>query len=261
MDRESTAPSGDEQQPPVFLVSGASGAIGGEIARQAAATGATVAVHGSSISSAEAAVDRLRAAMPEADLFAVGGDFHQPGDIEKLIRSVIDTTGRLDNLVHCAITGAPGVTGAFQRTDPDSYARHTALVIGSFQELCFHALPYLAVRGGTIIALTSDAGRFAAPRQSLIGAANGGLISFVRNLAVEIAREGVRINCISPSYVEDTPAFGKYAANGRGETARQRAGLGLPRPGDIAPLALFLCGPGGAKITGQVISVNGGLNA
>ena len=84
-------------------------------------------------------------------------------------------------------------------------------------------------------------------------------MSFVRNLAMETARSGVRVHCISPSFVENTPVFEAHAA--RAEAARQRAGLGLPSPADIAPLALFLCGPGATKITGQVISINGGLNA
>jgi NAD(P)-dependent dehydrogenase (short-subunit alcohol dehydrogenase family) len=47
----------------------------------------------------------------------------------------------------------------------------------------------------------------------------------------------------------------------RMETAAKRAGLGLPTPADIAPMTVFLCGPGAARITGQIISVNGGLNA
>jgi 3-oxoacyl-[acyl-carrier protein] reductase len=55
--------------------------------------------------------------------------------------------------------------------------------------------------------------------------------------------------------------FEAFAKGGRGETARERAKLGLPSPKDIAPMALFLCGPDAAKITGQIISINGGLNA
>jgi NAD(P)-dependent dehydrogenase (short-subunit alcohol dehydrogenase family) len=115
------------------------------------------------------------------------------------------------------------------------------------------------VEGGTIIGFASDAGRFAAPRQSLIGAAFGGIIAFVRNLALDVSRQGVRVHCLAPSFVADTPVFERHAT--RADAARKRAGLGLPTPADIAPMALFLCGPGAAKITGQVISINGGLNA
>ena len=83
-------------------------------------------------------------------------------------------------------------------------------------------------------------------------------MTFVRNLALEVSRHGVRVHCISPSFVADTPVFEKHAA--RAGTAFDRAGLGLPTPKDIAPMALFLCSPGAAKITGQIISINGGLN-
>ena len=77
------------------------------------------------------------------------------------------------------------------------------------------------------------------------------------------AREGVRVHCVSPSFVDDTSTSRRLAQAGadRLDKARRRAGLGLPTPADIAPLVLFLCGDGARRITGQVISVNGGLNA
>ena len=88
------------------------------------------------------------------------------------------------------------------------------------------------------------------------------IMAFVRNLALETARDAVRVHCLSPSYVAETRIFDRFAGtSGRVEAARDRAGLGLPTPRDIAPMALFLCGPGAARITGQVISINGGLNA
>ncbi len=253
--------SGAAQQAPVILVTGGSGAIGLEIAVQAAASGARVALHGTSMESASAASDSLLQRVAGAEVFPVAADFLEAGSIAAVLDRAAQHWGRLDGLIHCAITGAAGVTGPFANTDPGAYGEHAARVLGSFQQLCFHALPHLAVQGGAIVAFTSDAGRFAAPRQALIGGANGGLISFVRSLALEVAREGVRVNCISPGYVENTPSFEKYAAGGRGETARKRAGLGLPRVEDIAPLALFLCSYSAKKITGQVISINGGVNA
>jgi 3-oxoacyl-[acyl-carrier protein] reductase len=246
---------------PVYLVTGASGAIGSAIAGSAAAEGVVVAVHGSSDESVAAGMERIRQHIPDAELVPAPADFQQEGAIAALVSGIIASQSRLDALVHCAITGGPGVAGPFATTEPANYGVHAALVIGIFQQLCFHALPHLSKRGGAIVALASDAGRFASPRQSIIGSANGGLMSFVRNLALEIAREGVRANCISSSFVADTPSFEKYGAGGRGDNARDRAGLGLPKASDVASLALFLCGSGSAKITGQVISINGGLNA
>lgn len=243
----------------VFLVTGATGAIGFEIAAQAAAAGAIVAVHGSREENVAAAIDRLNARVEGAQLIAAPADFKRNGDIEHMVAKVVAAAGRLDAVIHCGITGAVGVSGPFAKTNPANFTIHAALVLGTIQRLSFAALPHLSKQGGTIISFASDAGRFAAPRQALIGASFAGIMTFVRNLAMEVSRHGVRVHCISPSFVENTPAFEMHAS--RAGAARERAGLGLPSPTDIAPIALFLCGPGATRITGQVISVNGGLNA
>ena len=242
----------------VVLVTGATGAIGFEIAAQAAEAGAIVAVHGSSAESVAKAVERLRERVADAQLFAAHADFRAGGAIEAMVEKVAVAAGRIDAVIHCGITGASGVAGSFAKAEPANFGEHAALVLGSFQTLCYSALPHMSVRGGTIIGFASDAGKFASPRQAIIGAAFGGIMTFVRNLALEVSRHGVRVHCISPSFVADTPVFEKHAA--RAGTAFDRAGLGLPTPKDIAPMALFLCSPGAAKITGQIISINGGLN-
>ena len=242
----------------VVLVTGATGAIGFEIAAQAAEAGAIVAVHGSSAESVAKAVERLRERVADAQLFAAHADFRAGGAIEAMVEKVAVAAGRIDAVIHCGITGASGVAGSFAKAEPANFGEHAALVLGSFQTLCYSALPHLSVRGGTIIGFASDAGKFASPRQAIIGAAFGGIMTFVRNLALEVSRHGVRVHCISPSFVADTPVFEKHDA--RAGTAFDRAGLGLPTPKDIAPMALFLCSPGAAKITGQIISINGGLN-
>lgn len=245
----------------VFLVTGATGAIGFEIAAQAAEAGAVVGVNGSRTEGVAAAIGKLRTRVPNARLIAAPCDFREEGAIERMVEAVAAEGGRLDAVIHCGITGSSKgrVTGSFGKTSPEAFGEHSALVIGTFQRLSLAALPHLAEQGGTLIAFASDAGRFAAPRQSIVGAAFGGLMAFVRNLAMDLSRDGIRVHCLSPSFVRDTPVFEAHAA--RVGSAFDRAGLGLPAPSDIAPIALFLCGPGAAKITGQIISINGGLNA
>jgi 3-oxoacyl-[acyl-carrier protein] reductase len=246
----------------VILVTGATGAIGLEIAAQAAAAGAVVAVHGSRDETVSKAIVEIRARTPDARLIAAPGNFWDYDAIEGVIARVVAEGGRLDAVVHCAITGAPDTSGSFAKTNPRNFGLMAQRVLGVFEQLCWAALPHLEKQGGTIVGFASDAGRFAAPRQSMIGAAFGGIMMFVRNLSVEIARSGIRIHCIAPSYVKDTPIYDRIqASSGRTETASARAGLGLPSPKDIAPVVLFLCGSGAAKITGQVISINGGLNS
>ncbi|GGA36694.1 SDR family NAD(P)-dependent oxidoreductase [Sphingomonas psychrolutea] len=251
--------SGSVRNGDVILITGATGAIGFEIAAQAAAAGAIVGVHGASAESVAKTCERLRQQMPDARLVAAPADFRTTGALEVMVNTVASTQGRLDAVIHCGIAAARGITGPFAGTDPAAFGDHAALVLGSFQRLCFAALPHLSKQGGTIIGFASDAGRFGAARQAVIGGAFGGIMSFVRNLALEVARDGVRVHCLSPSFVSNTPAFAAHAA--RAEAASARAGLGLPTPADIAPMALFLCSPGAARITGQVISINGGLNA
>lgn len=243
---------------PVLLIAGGSGSIGAEIAAQAARAGWAVAVHG-----------RRREAI-DAALAGVTGvhsghrfDFTSPGGIEALVAEVGAHYGRIDAAIDCTTGGPEGITGLFGDTEPAAYAAFAAQSVVAFQRFAHAALPWLSVRGGTLIGFVSDAGVFAAPRQAMIGAMRAATIGFVRNLAVEVARHGVRVHAISPGYVAGTASARRLEAASaeRMAAARARAGLGLPTPADIAPLALFLCGPGAAKLTGQVVSVNGGVNA
>ena len=247
-----------------MLVAGGSGSIGRVIAAQALAAGWRVAVHGSSNASVAAVLKTLPAETRGYQAKGFTADINQPRAIERLVGEAAGWAGRIDAVIDCISTGpAKRLAGAFAETEPEGYAAFMAMSVVNLQYLAHAALPWLKRGGGTLIAFASDAGRFAAPHQSLIGASRAGIMGFVRNLATEVARDGVRVHCISPSFVEDTMSAQRLAQAGtdRLDSARRRAGLGLPTPADIAPLVLFLCGDGARRITGQVISINGGLNA
>lgn len=250
---------------PVMLIAGGTGSIGSEVAAQAIAADWKVVVQGSSEGSVNTALGRLRAGFEADDIKGVVADIRSDNAIEELVEQSAACFGRIDAVVDCLVTGpeSGGITGPFETTEPENYLPFVQYSIVYLQRLAFAALPWLKKSRGCLVAFASDAGVFAAPGQSLIGSARAATAGFVRNLALDVAREGVRVHCIAPGFVDQTRTADKLAQSGadRLEKARKRAGLGLPTPRDIAPLVLFLCGDGARRITGQVISINGGLNA
>lgn len=242
---------------PAILIAGGSGSVGVAIARLALKQGWAVVIHGRNADKAAALLDELRRLGPAE---AVLLDIHGKGAARQLVDDAAAIFGRLDAVVDCTATGVPGITGLLPDTDPDCYGAFYDVSAAWFQRLSHAAYPHLKRQGGTLIAFISDAGRFAAPHQTVIGAARAATIGFVRNLAMEAARDGIRAHVISPSYVADSDSAKRMGSERMAKAAR-RAGLGLPTAEDIAPLAMFLCGDGATKMTGQVISVNGGLNA
>ncbi len=244
---------------PVMLIAGGSGSIGRAIAHEALAQGWAVALHGRS----EDKLNALTASLCEdGTVEAFAADVGEPDAAEALIADVAEQFGRIDAVIDCVATGPAGggVIGLFPDTDPKVYTGVYDLSAAWLQRLAHAAYPHLAQSGGTLVSFISDAGIFAAPRQTIIGAARGAAIAFIRNLAMEAARDGIRAHCISPSFVAGTESALQMGSD-RMAKAEKRAGLGLPTAEDIAPMAVFLCGDGARKITGQIISINGGLNA
>lgn len=244
---------------PVMLITGGSGSVGEAIAREAVAEGWAVVIQGRNVEKLAGLTSLLRATGPAE---AVAYDVAADDAATRIVAETAEKFGRIDAVVDCVATGpnAGKLTGLFKDTTPEHFTAFYHLSASWFQRLAHAAYPHLATRGGTFIGFISDAGKFAAPRQTIIGSARAAEIGFVRNLAVEAARDGIRVHAISPSYVLESRTA-ELMGSERMATAAKRAGLGLPTAADIAPMTVFLCGPGAAKITGQVISVNGGLNA
>lgn len=126
-------------------------------------------------------------------------------------------------------------------------------------------LPAMRERGsGSIVNVASDAAKTATPGETLIGAAMAAILMFSKAAALEVKREGVRINVVTPSLIANTPGAELIAAdafsNRMFEKAAKLAHLGVAEPEDLADAILFLAGPGSRRITGQALSVNGGIS-
>jgi NAD(P)-dependent dehydrogenase (short-subunit alcohol dehydrogenase family) len=249
---------------PVMLIAGGTGSIGRAVAAEALACGWRVVLQGRRPESLQVAVADLNADQVTM-LHPLAIEVSESGAAEQMVTRAAAWAGRLDAVVDCLSTGPVGarITGLFEGTEPAAYGAWLELSVAYLQRLSHAALPWLRRQGGTLVAFVSDAGRFAAPRQAILGAARAATIGFVRNLAVEIARDGIRVHCISPSFVAESDSARRLAEQNadRMRKAAERAGLGLPTPEDIAPIVVFLCGEGARRITGQIISINGGMNA
>lgn len=127
-------------------------------------------------------------------------------------------------------------------------------------------LPAMRVRRhGVIITVASDAGKTATPGETVIGACKAAIIMFTRTVAIEAKRDGVRANVLTPSLVNGTASTGRITTEGFSARlfarAAEQAKLGVPDADDLGDLVVFLAGPGAARLTGQAISVNGGISA
>jgi NAD(P)-dependent dehydrogenase (short-subunit alcohol dehydrogenase family) len=249
----------------VALICGGTAPIGSNIALQLARAGAGgVIITGRDESRGAAAVASLRREVPATSFDFVRADLREQSEAASMFEFVDKHCGGLDAYVHCVPPGA--AAGSLASADIDRFRSSLAIGLGALADVCRRAARMIKSRGGgNILIFSSDAGRVASPGHSLVATIQSGVMALTRSLALELASDQIRVNCISPTYVRDTPLLDRLmqtpAAAGAIERAGKRAGLGLPAPADIAPLAAFLISPLASKITGQIISVNGGLSA
>jgi NAD(P)-dependent dehydrogenase (short-subunit alcohol dehydrogenase family) len=245
----------------VLVTAGAAG-IGRVIASAFTARGARVAV----CDVDEAALAGFRAAQPEA--LALRADVADEAQVEAMFAAVRQQLGGLDVLVNNA--GIAGPTAGIEQVTREALDRTLAVdVVGMF--LCAaRATPLLRqAGGGSIINLGSVASRLGFPLRTPYSAAKWGVIGFTQSLAIELGPAGIRVNAILPGHVEGerfaSVVHAKAEAAGCSDAEMRRVMLdavALKRtvaPEDIANMTLFLASPFGASVSGQALSVCGGV--
>ncbi len=249
----------------VAVLAGATSGMGFECAAQLAEAGApAVVINGRDEARGGAALDALRKRAPDTDFRFRSADVTDAAQAAALIDFAVAEFGRIDVLVNCA--GGDYTPRLLHDTAIEDIAAIVTHVLMGALHCSRAALPAMMSQGGgSIVNIASDAAKLATPGESVIGAALAGILMFTRTLAMEAKRSGVRVNCVTPSIVRGTRSYETLMAHefsGRlFQKAEAAAHLGVVTPADIAPMVVYLAGPASARLTGQGISINGGISA
>jgi 2-hydroxycyclohexanecarboxyl-CoA dehydrogenase len=186
-------------------------------------------------------------------------DLTSSASIASLVAEV--TSGRgIDILVNCA--GWDKVE-PFLESTPATWDRLIAINLRAPIQLTHALLPAMVERGwGRVVNISSDAGRVGSSGESVYSACKAGLLGLTKTVAREFARKGITVNAICPGPT-DTPLLQEVAAERPNVVEALKRGIPIGRlgqPDDISAAVAFICSERAGYITGQVLSVNGGLN-
>lgn len=239
------------------LVTGSARGIGKAIALRFADEGANVAVnYMEHASEAEAVVEQVRARGVKS--FAVKADIGVSSDVRNLMRQVHEQFPTLDILVNNA---GRGLSKHFHTIQEDEWERTIAVHLkGVFLASQLAGEIMREQKSGSIINISSVAGRVALPFRTIYSAVEAGKDMFTRSLACEWAADGVRVNAIAPGTIRtDLVQENLDKGNLDASSIQQRTPLGrFGEPSEVAAVAAFLASDDASYITGQTIYVDGG---
>ena len=238
----------------VAIVTGAGSGIGRATAQALAKAGAHVIVADIDAASGEASAAALRAQGCQATFMPV--DMTKTASITDFAQAAMASFGAIDILVNAAGWGR---TAPFVEGTPEFWEQLVALNFVGPMTLAKALLPGMMQRArGKIVNIASDAGRVGSLGETVYAGTKGGLIAFTKSLARETARYQINVNCVCPGPT-DTPLMAAVPEKVKDALIKAIPFRRLGKPDEVADAVLFFAGPGAAYVTGQVLSVSGGL--
>ena len=239
------------------IVTGAASGIGRATAIRLAEEGAAVVIADVNAEGAGSVARSISEGGGRA--LALQVDVTDAPGVRAMTERAVTAFGKVDILVSNAgwDRAAP-----FVDTDEELWDRIIAINYRGHLATCHAVLPYMRERGkGRIVTVASDAGRVGSSGEVVYSGAKGAVIAFTKGLAREVARDGINVNCVAPGLV-DTPLLAGIAEGHEKLIAAIVRSIPLGRTGipeEIAAAICFFASPDAAYITGQTLSVNGGL--
>ena len=233
------------------LVTGASGGIGGAIARALHGAGATVALSGTR----KGPLQELAASLGDR-AHVVPADLSKPEAAAALVKDAAAAMGSVDILVNNA-----GITrdNLFMRMSDDEWSQVMDVNLTSVFRLSRAALRgMMKARWGRIVTITSVVGSTGNPGQGNYAAAKAGLVGMSKSLAYEVASRGITVNCVAPGFIA-TPMTDSLTDDQKGKILSQIPAGRMGAPEEIAAAVLYLASPEAAYVTGATLHVNGGM--
>jgi len=246
-------------QDKTLVVTGGSSGVGRAIALRAAERGAAVV-------NADLQPTPRNDDQPTHELIAEnGGDAaYVETDVTQLasVREVVEAAGRFGGLDVMVNNAGRAQSYALAETDPENWNRALAVNLTGVYHGCLAAVEQmLDGDGGSIVNVASVFGVVGGPNSFSYSAAKGGVISLTRQVAVDYAAANIRVNAVSPGFV-DTPMLDEDTHSGTRTFAREETPVGrVAAPEEVADAVLFLASDAASYVTGHNLAVDGGYSA
>jgi 2-hydroxycyclohexanecarboxyl-CoA dehydrogenase len=249
-----------DMQGKVTLVTGGARVIGRGIVTALAGAGASVAIADLRADLAEQTASEV-ARDTGTHVMALKADVANLVEVQEMTERVLQTFGKIDVLINNA---GWDELKPFLQTTPDFWEKIIAINYRSVLNTCYAVLPHLVTRkAGAVVSISSDAGRVGSMGEAVYAGTKAAIIAFSRTLAREHARDNIRFNVVCPGPTQ-TPLVEEMQQQEFGSRVLGRMEQYVPlrrlgKSEDVAPIVVFLASDAAGFITGQVISVSGGL--
>jgi 2-hydroxycyclohexanecarboxyl-CoA dehydrogenase len=242
------------------VVTGGGGGIGGALCRGFAAEGARVAVLDRDAKAAQNVADEISSG--EATALAVACDITERDSVDAAVARVVDELGPIDVLVNNA---GWDLFVPFLETQPEDWGRLIDINLVGPLHMHHAILPGMVERsGGRVVNISSDAARVGSSGEAVYAACKAGLVAFSKTLAREHSRHGITFNVVCPGPTDTALLATVTNASANPEKLREAFRRSIPvgrlgQPDDLVGAVLFFASNDAAFVTGQVLSVSGGL--